>query len=71
MSLSLVDRFNGSISGSAKCDAYLWAIENLLQPGLTNSELLAYFVDYFWVSVPMGSGKQVSETISLDIGHLT
>lgn len=62
VSLSLVDRFNGSISGSAKCDAYLWALENLLQTGLTNSELLAYFVDYYWVSVPMGSGKQVRQS---------
>jgi hypothetical protein len=26
---SLVGRFNGSISGSAKCDAYLWAIKYL------------------------------------------
>lgn len=62
VSLSLVDRFNGSVSGSAKCDAYLWALEHLLQPGLTNTELLAYFVDYYWVSVPMGSGKQVRQS---------
>ena len=34
-------------SGSAKNDAYLWAMEKYLNPGLTNKTLLAYHVDAY------------------------
>lgn len=34
-------------SGSAKCDAYLWAKEKYLDEGLTNSTLMAYHLDAF------------------------
>jgi hypothetical protein len=44
---SLVGKFNGSRTGSAKCDAYLWAKEMYLDTGETNPRLLAYYVDYF------------------------
>lgn len=32
-------------SGSAKCDAYLWAIEKFLKTGMCSSEHLAYYID--------------------------
>lgn len=45
--LSLVDRFDGGESGSAKCDAYLWAKREYLDAGRCNDRLLAYCVDAF------------------------
>ena len=45
--LSLVGRFDGSESGSAKCDAYLWAKREYLDTGRCNDALLAYCVDAF------------------------
>jgi hypothetical protein len=45
--LNLVGRFTGARTGSAKCDAYLWAKETYLDSGKTNARLLAYYVDYF------------------------
>ncbi len=45
--LSLVDRFDGSESGSAKCDAYLWAKREYLDAGRCHDALLAYCVDAY------------------------
>lgn len=45
--LSLVDRFDGRETGSAKCDAYLWAKREYLDAGRCNDGLLAYCVDAF------------------------
>lgn len=45
--LSLVDRFDGRESGSAKCDAYRWAKREYLDAGRCNDGLLAYCVDAF------------------------
>jgi hypothetical protein len=45
--LSLVNQFDGSRSGSAKCDAYLWAKEQYLDRGKCNPELMAYFIDAY------------------------
>lgn len=45
--LSLVDRFDGSRTGSAKCDAYLWAKEQYLDTGKTNPTLMAYYIDAY------------------------
>jgi hypothetical protein len=45
--LSLVDRFDGHESGSAKCDAYLWAKGEYLDKGRCSDGLLAYCVDAF------------------------
>lgn len=45
--LSLVDRFDGHESGSAKCDAYLWAKRTYLDAGRCNDVLLAYCVDAY------------------------
>ncbi len=52
--IDLRDRFTGrgiipetnlDSTGSAKCDAYLWAIEKYLKTGLCSSTLLAYYID--------------------------
>ena len=47
--ISLVGRFNGTFSGSAKCDAYLWAAQEYLASGRSSHTNMAYFVDYYWV----------------------
>lgn len=43
--LSLVGRFDGSESGSAKCDAYLWAKREYLEAGKCHPALMAYYID--------------------------
>jgi len=45
--LSLVGKFGGSRSGSAKCDAYLWAKDTYLDADKCNPELMAYFIDAY------------------------
>ena len=45
--LSLVDRFTGSESGSAKCDAYLWAKRAYLDTGKTNPVFMANYIDAY------------------------
>ncbi|MDQ2732326.1 MAG: hypothetical protein M3Y56_11750, partial [Armatimonadota bacterium] len=36
-------------SGSAKCDAYLWAAHNYLEKGLCDPTHLAYYPDAYWL----------------------
>jgi hypothetical protein len=45
--VNLVNKFNGNVTGSSKCDAYLWAKEQYLDTNKSNPALLAYYVDYF------------------------
>ncbi len=42
---SLVGKFDGSESGSAKCDAYLWAKREYLDKGKCNPALMAFYID--------------------------
>jgi hypothetical protein len=44
-----VGRFDGKVTGSSKCDAYLWALEEFVRTGKCNKAQMAYFIDYFWV----------------------
>ncbi len=37
-------------SGSAKCDAYLWLIENYLRTGKANPLCMGYYLDSFWLN---------------------
>lgn len=53
--LSLVDRFDGHESGSAKCDAYLWAKRTYLDTGRCHPSLMAYFIDAY-TQVPSEPG---------------
>lgn len=55
--VSLVDRFDGHESGSAKNDAYRWAKGEYLDTGRCNDGLLAYCVDAF-SQVPKEPGFQ-------------
>ena len=42
-------------TGSAKCDAYLWAMEKYVKTGKTSKEYIAYMVDYYPLT-PKGTG---------------
>ncbi len=48
VALNLVGKFTGSVTGSAKNDAYRWAITEFIDSGEVDGAWLAYFVDYFW-----------------------
>ncbi|NIA15208.1 MAG: hypothetical protein GWP08_14140 [Nitrospiraceae bacterium] len=37
-------------TGSAKCDAYLWAKHHYLDPGLCSSRYMAFYIDAFWLT---------------------
>ena len=41
-------------SGSAKCDAYLWAKARYLDSGKCNPRKLAYYLDAYWLRQPGG-----------------
>ncbi len=41
-------------SGSAKCDAYLWAKERYLDTGKCNPNRLGYYLDAWWITHPAG-----------------
>ncbi len=43
--LDLVGRFKGLETGSAKCDAYLWAMREYLDKGKCHPALMAYYID--------------------------
>lgn len=43
-------------SQSAKCDAYLWAIETLVKRGMCNPTRLGYYPDAAWIATPRGIG---------------
>lgn len=45
--LSLVGQFTGAETGSAKCDAYLWAKRTYLDTGRTNPVLMASYTDAY------------------------
>ncbi|MCC6142691.1 MAG: hypothetical protein IT368_02680 [Candidatus Hydrogenedentes bacterium] len=53
--LDLTGKFDGSESGSAKCDAYLWAKREYLDQGRCNPDLVAYYVDA-WTQRPRKPG---------------
>lgn len=71
---SLVGQFptqNGT--GSAKGDAYMWAIDTFIRGGDSNKSnlaMLAYFVDYYWTLIPNGSGHQ-GQAPSFDLHTVT
>lgn len=51
---------NTPSTGSAKCDAYLWAKENYLDTGRTNPTKMAFYLDAYWLQNPAGSVPQNS-----------
>ena len=50
--------FTGEITGSSKCDAYLWAKERYLDTGRCNPAKLAYYIDAYWLKNPFPSSVQ-------------
>jgi hypothetical protein len=46
-------------SGSAKIDAYRWAISKYLQSGRTDPFVAAYYVDAHWLKRPWGAGADM------------
>jgi hypothetical protein len=42
-------------TGSAKCDAYLWAKERYLDTGLASDEDMAFYIDSYWLTAPDGA----------------
>ena len=40
-------------SGSAKCDAYYWFIENYIRTGKCNTAWAGYYIDQFWLDCPL------------------
>jgi hypothetical protein len=47
VALNLVGRFNGSVTGSVKRDAYTWAVDTYLRTNRSDGSTLGYFVDRF------------------------
>jgi len=45
----IIPDINESSSGSAKIDAYLWAIRLYLQSGKCDPSMAAYYIDSFWL----------------------
>lgn len=41
-------------TGSAKCDAYIWAKEKYLDTGKCNPHKMAYYLDAWWLKTPGG-----------------
>lgn len=42
-------------TGSAKCDAYLWAKHHYLDAGRCSAEFMAYYIDAYWLTRPTES----------------
>lgn len=47
-------------TGSAKNDAYRWALEKYLKPGKSGKSDLAYFIDAWWLKAPAAHGSHGS-----------
>jgi hypothetical protein len=45
-------------SGSAKCDAYLWLIENYVKTGKANPQCMGYYLDAFWLNCWQASAPE-------------
>ena len=54
-----VPGLNEPTSGSAKIDAYRWAITNYLENGRTDAHYAAYYVDAFWFNLPQNGGPDL------------
>ncbi len=50
-------------TGSAKCDAYIWAKMNYLDKGLCSGEYMGYYIDYTFTSL--------TKSVSLNLATLT
>ncbi|MBN2326665.1 MAG: hypothetical protein JXR73_05875 [Candidatus Omnitrophica bacterium] len=55
-----------SSSGSAKCDVYLWMIDQYIKTGKVNPKLLGYYLDAFWLQCWRVSSPQNHTLTNLD-----
>lgn len=44
-------------SGSAKCDAYLWLVENYLKTDKVDPQRLGYYIDGYWLQCYASAGR--------------
>jgi len=51
-------------TGSAKCDAYLWAKTKYLDTGKCDPSVLAYYIDFYWLRNPRAGGSIANNTLS-------
>ncbi len=54
-----IPEINQPTSGSAKIDAYRWAIAKYLDTDLTDAHYAAYYVDAFWFNLPQNGGPDL------------
>lgn len=63
--VNLTGMFNGNVTGSAKNDAYRWAIDQyLVTPERADGRYLSYTVDWFWTTVSGKTGSFSDNTVS-------
>ena len=48
---NFVNVFNGSISGSSKCDVYIYGIKEYIASHMSDASYLGFYIDYFWTKV--------------------
>jgi hypothetical protein len=56
-------------SGSRKCDAYLWLLENYLERGRLGSRYAGYVVDSYWQRRPLAAGAVQSLNLDFLVAH--
>lgn len=53
-------------TGSAKCDAYIWAKVNYLDTGKCDAKWLGYYLDSYWIKMGEGLGAENSTMMNHD-----
>ena len=53
-------------TGSAKCDAYIWAKMNYLDKGRCSKKDMGYYIDYYFVNAPQARSLSNSTLVNLD-----
>jgi len=71
--VNLVGKFTGTgvipdigraSSGSAKCDAYLWAKTLYIDTGLCDAAFQGYYIDAWWINNPSAGGNWQNHTLT-------
>ena len=55
----LLPDFDVPSSGSAKADAYRWAIRRFLRPGQCDARYAAYYIDAYWIKMARNGGPDL------------
>ncbi len=51
-------------TGSAKCDAYIWAVEHYLKTGRSNPAHHGFYLDAWWIRNPEAGGEVQNHTLT-------